>query len=148
MIAFYSIRKLIEAKKVASKTEKLQIALTRYPWKGKLVTLHNWHRLDELYEFDQPVDEQRELTWICNQIIHSYVFSIAFSDKDKDKLDGIMFSSDYERNRNLYYIGIDTVIKVLEYIGKDYPHKEYTDLNPDTGDYDVVSFSQHEFNPQ
>lgn len=135
MLAFYSIRKLIDAAKVATATADMALDMREYPWAGKGVTRMNWHKTDELYQLDSPQTVSRRLRWVCNQIVHSYVFSLVFSDSGG--LDGLTFTSDHERHKQLSFLGIAEFIQLLEHVGSDYPSDVRMTLNRETGDYDV-----------
>lgn len=136
-VAFYSIRKLIEAKKISDSTAKMAVNVGLYPNKGKDVTFLNWHKLDELYDLTAKKPEQRELWFACNQVIHSYVFMPDISDDDSFK--GILVCSDYERNKNLYGIDTTELIRVFRIVGEDYPSSSTFTFNPDRRDYDVTN---------
>ena len=116
-IAFYSIRKLIDAKKLTDATAGMMVNVSIYPDKGKDVTLMNWHRLEDLYDFASKKAEQRELLFICNQIIHSYV-SMPVINED-GVFESILFCSDFERNKNLYCVDRTELISVFRVVVKD-----------------------------
>jgi len=137
MLAFYSIRKLIDAAKVATATRTMEIAVEQYPWKGKPVTRLNWHKLDELYDFDAEVAARIPLQRICNQMVHSYVFAMAHSDSGG--LGGFLFVSDRDKHRHLHVLDIDEAIALFEHVGRDYPNELRMVLNSKTGDYDVTA---------
>lgn len=48
MVGFYSIRKLIEAKKLNDNMSNMKVQLQSYPGKGKPVALLNWDEIDRL----------------------------------------------------------------------------------------------------
>jgi hypothetical protein len=114
MIGFYSIRKLVDAKKVADAFCKRKIEIIAYPWTGRPVTFLNRHDFWELYQLDRPTVKMRKLRFLCNQIIHSFVYEINFDDDNK--FAGISFSSDLERNKWLYSIEIDRIIGIFRSI--------------------------------
>lgn len=142
MLAFYSIRKLIEAAKVATATSTMDIAVEQYPWKGKRVTRLNWHKLDELYDFDSRVTARISLQRICNQIVHSYVFAIAHSDSGG--FGGFLFVSDREKNRHLHFLDVDSAIALFEHVGRDYPNEVRMILNSETDDYEVTAITHRD----
>jgi hypothetical protein len=142
MLAFYSIRKLIEAAKIATATSKMEIAVELYPWKGKRVTRLNWHKLDELYDSDSRITARIPLQRICNQMGHSYVFAIAHSDSGG--LGGFLFVSDRDKHRHLHFLDVDEAIAVFEHVGRDYPNEVRMALNSETGDYEVTAITHRE----
>lgn len=136
MLGFYAIRKLIEAHKVDDKTAKQGIVVTVYPSTGKLVTRSNWHHWWDLYDLEDPKKTKMPLIPLCHQFVHSYVFSCAF-DENK-AFDGVLVSSDRERNRLLFSVSVPELIRVFKAIGQNYPNSYYSKFNQAKGDYDVV----------
>lgn len=71
-VGCYAIRKLIEAsdlsKSVLSAAVPCTVASTR---PGRRVTYRNWHRLDELYDFEGQSETSLSLKDLCDQFIHS-----------------------------------------------------------------------------
>jgi hypothetical protein len=135
MLGFYSIRKLIEARKLSDATISHQVSLATYPWAGKPVTLLNWHKLGELYDLDACQPITRDVRFLCNQFIHSYVFLPVFDDNEL--LHGLFIASDHERNRTVYEIAVLQIINLFELIGNDYPNQIQFQFNQDKQDYDV-----------
>lgn len=140
MIGFYSIRKLVDARKIADNFSERQIEIIAYPWTGKPVTLINRHDFWELYRLDQPTPKKRRLRFLCNQIIHSFVYVINF-DEDK-AFTGVSFSSDLERNKWLYYIDIDRVINIFRSIGSNYPNRLVYERKKGTGEFILHNHSE------
>ncbi len=138
MLGFYSIRKLIEAKRLSDKIRQQSLKIVSHPWKGKLVTQRNWPFIDELYELDVARPISKSLTFICNQFIHSYVFMTSFNQTKN--LDGVFVSSDEERNKALYFLNVRQIIGLFEQIGNDYPTTVEMKFNPKKQDYDVSSW--------
>lgn len=75
------------------------------------------------------------LSFICNQIVHSYVFVVALGATGG--LRGLFFSSDFYRQRGVYYMEISDVIKLLLEIGSDYPRSGRSTFDAKTGDWIV-----------
>lgn len=146
MIAFYSARKLIEAKKICDTLAERPVLLTKFQSKGKNVTRHNWHRLEELYQFDRPTKDRMNLRDLSNQFIHSYVFSLMHSEDGG--LDSILFCSDRQRNRFLYKIEVDTLVEVFKAIGEDYPNLIESVWQADSKDYDVRCYTDRNVDPE
>jgi hypothetical protein len=136
-IAFYSIRKLMDAKKLSDATELMPLNVAIYPTKHKDVTFHNWDNIDSLYDLTASQTSQRDLRYICNQIIHSYVFVPDISEDGA--FAGILFCSDRERNKKLYGVETNELISALCVVGKDYPAVGKYIFNPKQRDYDVFN---------
>lgn len=137
MLGFYSIRKLIEASKLSNSTFEQELPLAIYPWSGKTVTRMNWHKLDQLYDFDSSSTDSRDVLFLCHQIVHSFVFMPVFNEDGK--LDAFLFTSDRHRHQRLYSMTLDQIIELFDHVGNDYPNEMQMVFNPDTLDYDVTA---------
>ena len=137
MLGFYSIRRLAEAKKLSDATVDQLITLRTHRHLGKDVTLRNWDRIDTLYDLATNGSEQRQVLYLCHQIVHSYVFSVAMNENNG--LDGFFFTSDRQRHTCLYYLPAEAVIALFEQVGNDYPSSMELRFNPARRDYDVTS---------
>lgn len=91
-ITAYQVRKLIEAKKVSNSLVDSTLPITKYV-NVKNVTLMNWHRLNELYNFEAPEDDNIPIKAVCNLLIHSYVF-VAEQPSFTAPIKGVFFNSD------------------------------------------------------
>ena len=136
MLGFYAIRKLTEAHKLDDKTSGQSVAVTVYPATGKFVTRTNWHHWWELYDMEGPWKAKVQLTPLCHQFVHSYVFSCAFDETRA--FESVLVSSDRDRNRLLYSVPVAEVIRVFRRVGKNYPNFYHSEFNESKGDYDVV----------
>ncbi|MCE9562415.1 MAG: hypothetical protein K8U57_10210 [Planctomycetes bacterium] len=135
MVGFYSIRKLIEAKKLSNTILKLQVPVKKYLGKGDGVHLLNCHKLDELYQLESGEAGTCNLMFTCNQIIHSYIFAPLCGDDLR--VCGFMVSSDRERNQRAFEIQVSDVTTIFDLVGADYPNSGQSIDNPAKGDFDV-----------
>lgn len=135
MVGFYSIRKLMEARKLSESTTSRRFVVKAYRCKGKPVTFLNWHHLDALYDLENPENRDLDLKALCNQFIHSYVFSPVFSDDNR--LQSILVTSDHQRSRVLYEVSIEQLISLFELAGADYPNHISWHYDPIKRDYIV-----------
>ncbi|WP_098743545.1 hypothetical protein [Paenibacillus sp. EZ-K15] len=134
MIALYSVRKLEEARKLSSNTKSIQLKVKSYK-NLKNVTLLNWHRIEELFDLDNPINEKIRANHFYNQIIHSYIFLI--STDESDSIDGFFFCSDRVRNKRLYYVELIEIERFVSFVGNDYPTKQSFDYDESLQDYTV-----------
>src|SRR5260370_14588070 len=76
MLGFYAIRKLMDAFQpqlpVGAST---LLPLTTYPSRGKPFLKMAWPEVAHHFDLGKPRAVQKDLRFICNQIIHSYVFT-------------------------------------------------------------------------
>ncbi len=135
-ITAYQVRKLIEAKKLSNSLVDSSLPITEYG-NIKKVTLMNWHRLDELYDFDAPKTDNISIKNVCNLLIHSYVF-VAEQQCLTAPIKGVFFNSDRTRNQFLYHLHINDWISFLERIGRDYPSEYHCWKDSSQNDYFVV----------
>lgn len=134
MIALYSIRKLEEARKLSSNTKEIELDVKSYR-NQKNVTLLNWHKVGELFDLNNPVNEKMRANHLYNQIIHSYIFLI--STDESEAINGFFFCSDRMRNRKLYYIELEELNKFITTVGNDYPVRQSFDYDEAIKDYKV-----------
>ena len=129
-IGFYSIRKLIDTvTKVTDDTKNLKVSILWHP-NIKNVTLLNYWNIHELYDLQTKQEETRDIYFISSRIIHSFIFSPLLSEEGE--LEGILFTSDIDKDKKIYYMDIDLVIKVFRIVGNDYPTYIEMGFNPDT----------------
>jgi hypothetical protein len=106
-VGFYAIRKLLDTFKVSPKTRKMSFDLQ---WARNLtrVDYMNSHRITELYDIENMSTETRTLTFLCNQFVHSYVFSPL--ETEDGRLAGVFVASDRLRHEKLYLVSLDQVL--------------------------------------
>lgn len=137
MIGFYSIRKLAEARKITTKVFEQPVELLHYEANGKAVGLLNWHRLDELYHVTKGTPESKPLSFVANQMIHSFVFMPIFNEDRRLEL--IAFNSDRSKGRSLFAIRIRKMVELFADVAGAYiSETTYMRLTPN-GDLEVVS---------
>ena len=134
---FYSIRKLLEAKKLTIDVIKTKLSVISFPSLGEAVTLLNWHHFDRLYDFNRPNEQKRSLQWLCNIIVHSYIFSPVFGEQSR--FEGLFFNSDLIRHEALYFVHIEGIISLFKSVGNDNAnYAEKYSLDSKKGDFEVV----------
>lgn len=128
-IGFYSIRKLLETVKITDATKNKKYEIEWYP-NIKQVNYINWHKIDELYDLNKRNKEYRDIRYICNLFIHSYVFIIS----EEENLNGIYVSSDSIKNKKIYFISIENILSIYRLVGRDYPSGSAFSRNSETGE--------------
>ncbi|MBQ8814604.1 MAG: hypothetical protein IJZ85_08935 [Lachnospiraceae bacterium] len=76
-------------------------------WIGPKVVVDN-------YDVNNNKKIQFKLEHACNNIIHSYLWSLVFSEKHK-KVKGFVTASDRFKDKYMYLVSIDEWLKALEY---------------------------------
>ena len=139
MLGFYSIRKLNESKKLSQVVAELDVSLMAYRWSGKQVTRLNWISLDKLHDLESPETVTRSLTFLCNQIVHSYIF-LPLLDEDH-LLHSFVFASDREKHNWLYSLNVSQAADLFELVGSDDPKELHITMHnkgKQGRDYDVT----------
>jgi hypothetical protein len=130
---FYVIRKLIEAQKVTDETKQMSFTLRHHPAVRRVDHL-NWHHIDQNYDLTRSGVEERDLIFLCNQFIHSYLFLAA---EYNDRLDGIFVASDRTRHTKCYFVTINQVLKAFRAVGRSYPSASLLLRGAETGQWGV-----------
>ena len=130
-IGFYAIRKLMDTVKIKDSTRELKVQLSWSP-NLKQVDLLNSHRIDELYDLEKAGNETRTLKFLCDQLVHSYIFMPV--ENEQGGISGFYFTSDRDRERKLFYITSQVVIGIFTLVGNDYPSKSEIIRDQETGE--------------
>ncbi|WP_027390599.1 hypothetical protein [Chrysiogenes arsenatis] len=131
-VGFYTIRKLMDTVKITDSTRDLKVQIDWSP-NIKQVDLLNNHRIDELYDLNKVGKEERKLKFICDQIVHSYIFMP--EENEYGGLAGFYFTSDKDRQKKIFYIAVQGVIDIFNVVGNDYPSGSEYIRNPETGEF-------------
>ena len=134
MIGCYCVRKLIEAGKLTDSVVKQKVPVVSYKARGKPVHSMNWHHVDKLYNIESGAKGTKALTFVCNQLIHSFVYINGFGDGGG--LEFVMFCSDFERNTNLFQVSIDDLAKAFLAVANDDVVDAHIVWNGKKRDYD------------
>jgi hypothetical protein len=119
--SFFIVRRLLECNKLSERVAKREVPVDVYKPTGEPITLMSRHDVWELYDLTHPSKERRSLSFICNQVIHSYVFQI-WSERGGHK-SSLFFSSDRERRRAAYRITRGALGGILRAVGTNYPSR-------------------------
>ena len=117
-IGFYSIRKLIDTDtKVTDNLKIIMHDLYWYKHMGDEVNWRNNHKLNKLYDLDVLHKDSRDLWFISSRIVHSFIFNLCINEKGN--FDGILFTSDNDKNKKLYQMNINQIIEIFELVGNN-----------------------------
>jgi|GEM_PF-1986197 hypothetical protein len=138
MLAVFCVRTLIERKKLSEEFLRKRFSLKAFPKKTqKPVTWLNSHHISNLYNLDKPEQKQIDPSFLCNQIIHSYIL---IPVRDGQKFTHIYVCSDFERNRYLYFVALEVIISLLNDVVSDNPIQREMTYNPRRLDYDIKNY--------
>jgi hypothetical protein len=136
LLGFYSIRKLIESKKLTDKVVGENLSVQFYESsKTDEINHMNWHQLDRHYALDKDTKRSFSLKYIANQLIHSYVLLPIWSEDEKH-IQGIAFNSDKTKKKVLYIVDLKDVVKIFNIVGNDYPTESVWTRN-DNGEFEI-----------
>jgi hypothetical protein len=118
MTSAYAVRKLIEARKVSDELSAQRVVVKRHPLIGRAPDIWDRYEFWKHYDLEHGTNAELTLETFCNQIIHSWVWSLSATDPGNE-FDGIFVSSDRNRRSCLYFISIQTLIKVFRAVGSE-----------------------------
>jgi len=122
ILSFYSIRKLLESKKVTDELKHKFIPTKCYKRLGDgNINYYNWHDIDKHYALQTQESNNVKIKDICNLIIHSYIFIFNFNDTNSPY--SVFFNSDYTKNEQLYELELASIIDIFLIVSEDYPQK-------------------------
>jgi hypothetical protein len=135
ILSFFCIRKLFETNKVSSKSRKYRAQIfCCYP-SGKRITNLNHYDIDDVYDLSIEFSVSKSILFIANQAIHSCTL-FAYRNEDRN-WGGIYVCSDFERDKTIYRIPIDELIKIFRLVAKDYPSSMNYQWDDSLGDYKI-----------
>jgi hypothetical protein len=126
----YGIRKLFESKKLTLNCNKVTTTIISYKLLKKIHRLNAW-ALDRIIDFNSAKHEQKNILFLCNQIIHSYVFSVVG--------EGIFLCSDFERNKKILFFEIIEFIKIAKRLANNNVTRLEMRYNYKTNEFDVTT---------
>lgn len=118
---FYSafiIRKLIDCRgKLSDDADKCALPVEKYAPKKEVNELHRWPD-EDTHDWDHPNRVTALGKNVCNWLIHSYTFFFNFNEEGT--VEGFYVTSDYDRNKSLYYVSIGEWLEYMTFIANDY----------------------------
>jgi len=132
MLGFYMIRKMIEARKISDEIPSRRLHLEAYRPTGRRVTFNNSHKIGDLYDLSSAHRETRTVRFVCNQIVHSFIF-VPFL-REKLGWDGVIFSSDKEKAKAAYYMSSEDIIALFEEVAFNDPAQTRWWIDQETGE--------------
>lgn len=110
IVSFFCIRKLFETNKVSNKSRDYRVDIYCYAPTGEKITKLNQWDIDEIYNLTKEIRVRKSIIFIANQLIHSCTI-IAYR-KDDRNWGGVYACSDFERDKTIYRIPVNSRIKV------------------------------------
>ena len=117
-LSAFIIRKLIDSKsKVSDTIDNYCLRIDKLSAKKDGISLISSHKVNKYYDLLNSSEQNVSLNCICNQLIHSYVFELVFSDKGF--IEGFFVSSDREKDQQLFYVDIKKWLRAINYVAND-----------------------------
>ncbi|WP_146174637.1 hypothetical protein [Umezawaea tangerina] len=118
MVGAYAVRKLLEAKKVSDRLAGQVFSVRSHALVGEVPDMRSRFEFWEIYDIDNFKSIDLPIWKICNQVIHSWNWVISVSE-DAELFDGVFISSDHQRRTCIYFIDVDTFIRMFREIGDE-----------------------------
>jgi protein-arginine kinase activator protein McsA len=111
------IRVFLESNRLSDAVDKYIMNVVEYSPIKHIDRMHRWCELDK-YNWNNSSKSTRFGKAICNQLLHSYVFSIFF-DEDGERIHSFVVASDFDRNKHLLKVELSDWLNYIDYIVDD-----------------------------
>lgn len=111
MIGFYALRKLSESRRLSEHFLNVPVPLVTFPSLGKPIGYFVWPTVEKHFDLTKPTGTSRPVSFLCNQVIHSWVFSPWFDGSNR--LAGVFFSSDRKRTAEVYRLELQRIVELF-----------------------------------
>lgn len=118
-LGFYSIRKLIESKKVSDSLKTKIYDINEFPYQGDTESIITHFKVED-YDLSKGKKASITIGQLCNQFIHSHHF-LPFLPNGKNLI-GFFFCSDNKRKSCIYFISIFDIVDIYRCIGNNHPN--------------------------
>jgi hypothetical protein len=135
IVSFFCIRKLIEDHKVSSKSRRYRADVFCYTPTGKKITKLNQWDIDDIYDLQREKGVRKSIVFLANQLIHSCTL-FAYRESDRN-WGGIYACSDFERDKTIYRIPVQEIIRIFKLVASDYPLSISMTWTKECGDFIV-----------
>ncbi|MDQ0978532.1 hypothetical protein [Pseudomonas synxantha] len=133
-VGFYAVRKLLETFQLSTKTKALKYEISFFSaFNDANPDYFNRDKLQKHYDWKQQKLQTLDIEFICNQVIHSYIFILVLSDAGT--IEGCYLSSDTMRKKKLFFIPTTTISDIFRKVGNDYPTDQHLTRNLKTGQW-------------
>jgi hypothetical protein len=140
----FSVRRLIECRKVPDRLAIKNVCVLAAPVRGRRITTRNNHRLDENYVWDRTERTSMPLVDFANQFIHSFIL-LPINGHDGG-LWGYAVVSDYHSPRRVLTPSTGLIATVLERVGRARVTSiVQRRIDPKAHDWDYVACANEEY---
>jgi hypothetical protein len=85
------------------------------------------------YQFNNPIESELSASYLCNQIIHSFVWIWLYENKE---LTHFSINSNQTRHKKIYQINIDNFINYCHEASNSWPSRGFGKFNKETQDFE------------
>jgi hypothetical protein len=117
MVSAYAMRKLIDAFKVSDALRLRQISVERFEPTSRPISYLGLH-IEKSYDIEHGRRQTLSVMNLCHQIVHSFVFVLS-CDESTGLLDGVYVTSDYDKDKYLFFIRATDFITLCHDIGAE-----------------------------
>lgn len=135
MLSAFMTRKLFDSEKIDGRIDEKEIEATIYKSNGKKINKMKNIFPDRYFELEDPIKSKIKVRDICNQIIHSYIFTLLITKENK--LQSFWVASDYDKFKHLTEMSIENYIGILRQVGNYWSTSEHYIFDTKKGDYIV-----------
>ena len=91
--------------------------ITQHPLAGRPPDA--WRRIEfwAHYDMENGTDTELHLGYFCDQIIHSYIWTLSIAEVRT--IDGLFFSSERDRKKAVYWVSMDALIGLFSSVAYD-----------------------------
>lgn len=119
MIGCYAIRKLLESPgKISDETRGTSWPVNIFPLKDRAPDFWDAYDFFEYYDFEDSIPGSIGLEQLCNQVIHSRIFTTCVA-QDSGSVNGILVTSDKVSSKRIYHADLDVVIRAFRAVSND-----------------------------
>lgn len=119
MIGCYAIRKLLESPgKISDEARGTSWPVSIFPLKDRAPDFWDAYDFFEYYDFEGSTSGSVGLEQLCNQVIHSRIFTTCV-DEDSGNMNGILVTSDKGSSKQIYHADLDVVIRAFRAVSDD-----------------------------
>lgn len=141
MMSAYIIRKLDNAEKIPPDFLKRSITVSCYNKNDdRIVDHYSAIDFDKNYNFDIEEKETNNIHFFLDQIIHSFSYSITFSD-DLKTPEGFLLNSDKTKNKKLYFISLEKYLTFILKISEGWIQSAHNRRDEKTKEMKLISAS-------
>lgn len=138
MLSAYIMRKLDDAEKIPPNFLKSSITLDAFPHKDRIIDHYTVDDFDKNYNFEQKQQETKSILFFLDQIIHSFSYSIVFSDDCQTPV-CFFLNSDRSKNDKLFYFPLKKYLEIILKISEGWINSQCNQRDEKTHEIKLIN---------